>query len=190
MQSNSWSKLDFVIRNVGFGAARGVLVKVIDDRFEGQAVHSQTMVTITPGRFYQHWLDVLPKAQGSDVPMQLAIEYIDINGTEHRLERTFYLPVGGEDQQSIPILTPSDSEEFATLQAPDGRDLAALRRNMVASFNKEELQEILFDLGLRADDFDHRFSTIARQLITYAVQTDRLDELVRLCKELRPHLDW
>ena len=51
MQTNSWSKSDFVIRNVGFGAARGVLVKVIDDRFEGQAVHSQTIVTITPGLF-------------------------------------------------------------------------------------------------------------------------------------------
>ena len=190
MQFNSWSKVDFTIRNDGYGAARGVLVKVVDDRFEGQAVHTQTMVTLPPNRSYQHWLDVLPKAQGSDVPMQLAIEYMDINGSEHRLERTFYLPVMGEDLKATPVNNSTGSEEFATLQAPDGRDLVALRRNIVASFSKDELEEILFDLGLRGDDFDQRVSTMARQLITYAVQSRRLDELVTLCRELRPHVEW
>jgi hypothetical protein len=61
----------------------------------------------------------------------------------------------------------------------------------VDSFSKDELRdEILFELGLRADDFGNRVSTIARQLITYAVRTGRLDELVELCRELRPNVEW
>jgi hypothetical protein len=61
---------------------------------------------------------------------------------------------------------------------------------MVDSFSKNDLQEILFDLGLRADDFGDRVSTIARQLITHALQSGRLDDLVELCRERRPNVEW
>ncbi len=93
---NAWSKLDYTIRNDGFGAAHQVLVQLADDRFEGQGSHSLTLVTIQPNRAYQHWLDVLPKAQGSAVPMQLLIEYKDRLGNLHSLKRRLHLPVTRE----------------------------------------------------------------------------------------------
>jgi hypothetical protein len=122
--------------------------------------------------------------------MRLVIEYADVNGTEHRLERIFHLPVMGEDQQVTPFHTPSDSEAFARLEAPGGRDLAALRRNMVESFSRDDLYQIVFYLGLRADNFDKRISTMAREMITYAVQAGRLDELIKLCQDRRPRVEW
>lgn len=182
---NTWSKLDFTIHNEGFGAAQQVMVNVIDDRFEGQGIHSQTMPTILPNRPYHHWLDILPKSAGRDVALQLAIEYQDRHGNEHRLERRFYLTVPDSGQPSD-----SDSQTFARLKAPDGRDLTLLRQQIIDVFDKEETYVLLFDLGLRPDDFGNRISTIARELITYAVQTDRLDELIQLCQKYRPHVDW
>jgi hypothetical protein len=190
MQFNAWSKLDFAIHNEGFGAARAVLVGVVDDRFEGHAVHTQTRTTIPPNRSYKHWLDVLPKAQGSQVPMRLAVEYSDATGREHRLERTFYLSVAGEGQPITPYLKASDSDSFARLEAPNGRDLSLLRQQIVDHFSRDEILDILFDMGLRADDFGQRISNIARDLITYCVQANRLDELIALCRQHRPRVDW
>ena len=106
------------------------------------------------------------------------------------MQRTFYLPVAGEEQPITPVHTPTDKEAFAGLEAPDGRDLAALRRSVVDAFSTEELRDVLFDLGLRADDFGGRVSTIARELITYGVQADRFDELIELFRKRRPDADW
>ncbi len=190
LRLNAWSKLDFSIHNDGFGAALHVIVKVVDDRFEGQAKHTQTRTTILPKRSYTHWLDILPKAVGDEVPMRLAIEYGDRVGNVHRLERRFYLTVMGKDETSSSQFVLGDSQSFARLQASDGRDLAVLRQKMINAFSKEELYNVLFDFGLRADDFGDRLSTIARELITYAVQTDQLDELVNICRQRHPYVDW
>ncbi len=186
---NAWSKLDYTIRNEGFGAAQQVLVKVADDRFEGQGSHSQTLVTIAPQKDYQHWLDVLPKAYGTDVPMQLVIEYKDPQGNIHLLERTVYVPVTS-DTQPITGSQQSDSQAFARLQSPDGRNLAILRQNMVDHFNKTELHDMLFDFGLRADDFDTRTSGLVRELITWAIQNGRYPDLIALCQQQRPQVRW
>ena len=143
---NAWSKLDFTIHNRGFGAALHVVVKVVDDRFEGQAVHTQTMTTILPQRSYTHWLDILPKAVGAEVPMRLAIEYGDRVGNAHRLERRFYVQVAGKDETISSQFVRSDSQAFARLQAPDGRDLAILRQKMVNALNKEELHNMVVSI--------------------------------------------
>ncbi|MCA9950752.1 MAG: hypothetical protein KDE48_13975, partial [Anaerolineales bacterium] len=187
---NSFETHPFTIHNSGFGAALHVVVKVVDDRFEGQAVHTQTMTTILPQRSYTHWLDILPKAVGAEVPMRLAIEYGDRVGNAHRLERRFYVQVAGKDETISSQFVRSDSQAFARLQAPDGRDLAILRQKMVNALNKEELHNMVFDFGLRADDFGDRLNTIARELITYAVQTDQLDALLDMCRTQNPYSDW
>ena len=190
MVQNAWSKLDFTINNDGFGPALHVVVNVVDDRFEGQAMHTQTLTTILPKRSYSHWLDILPKAVGSNVPMRLAIEYGDRVGNVHHLERRFYLTVVGKAETASSQFIAGDSQSFARLQAPDGRDLAVLRQKMINAFSKEELYNVLFDFGLRADDFGDRLSTIARELITYAVQTEQLDELIDMCRRHHPFVDW
>ncbi len=189
MRLNAWSKLDYVIHNEGFGSARHIFVNIVDDRFEGYGQHTQTLVTIRPDSSYHGWLDVLPKAQGAEVPMRLAIEYVDRLDNEHRLQLTFHLPVAGESEIStVPSL--SDSEVFARLQAPDGSDLGLLRRKMVNHFNLDEIHDLIFDFGLRKDDFDSRLSGAVRQMITWVVRNGRFAELIEWCQARRPSVDW
>jgi hypothetical protein len=117
--------------------------------------------------------------------MQLVIEYRDRHANEHRLERRFYLTVTGQGQSPS-----NDSQSFARLHAPDGRDLALLRQQMSDSFSKDDLLGLVLHFGLNPEDFGERSSIIARQLIAYVVQTDQLDKLILLCQEYRDHLDW
>jgi hypothetical protein len=74
--------------------------------------------------------------------------------------------------------------------SPDGRDLASLRQKLVASFNSEELNEIIFDLGLHEDDFKVELSPKARKLITWAVQYNQMDRLISECRKRRSQFKW
>lgn len=198
MELDAWARVNYIVRNEGFGVARGLSVSIKDDRFESQSARTQTIVTLQPGREYQHWLDVSPKAHGSSVPMQLLIEYVDKSNCVHTLERTFYLEVAEDkDLPATAPLTPTSVsagtgslEILSTIDAPDGRDLFALRNQIVRSFNKSDVVDILFQLGLREDDFDERLSSMVRELIVYVVQNGRFPELLAICRERRPALEW
>jgi tetratricopeptide (TPR) repeat protein len=198
MELDAWARVSYTVRNEGFGVARGLVVTIKDDRFEGQSARTQTIVTLQPGREYQHWLDVSPKAHGSSVPMQLLIEYIDKSNCDHKLERTFYLDVAeGDELPATAPLTPTlmstgtgSLEILSTIDAPDGRDLFALRNQIVQTFNKDEVVDILFQMNLREDDFDERLSSMVRELIVYVVQNGRFPELIAICRERRPTLEW
>jgi outer membrane protein assembly factor BamB len=198
MEVDAWARVNYTVRNEGFGVARGLNVTVKDDRFEGQSARTQTIVTLQPGREYQHWLDVSPKAYGSSVPMQTLIEYVDKSNCVHKLERTFYLEVAEDkDLPATAPLTPTSVstgtgslEILSTIDAPDGRDLYALRNQIVLAFNKDEIVDVLFQLELREDDFDERLSSLVRELIVHLVQNGRLDELITICRERRPNVEW
>lgn len=195
MVLNAWGRVIFMVHNEGFGTARRLSVSLMGDRFDGQAAHTQTIVNLPPNRDYSHWLDVSPQAHGSSVPMQLVIEYLDKNNSIHKLERTFYLDVAEDEElpatAPLPPATSTDSREIlATIEASDGRDLFALRNQIVESFNKDEMLDVLFQLGLREDDFDERLSSMVRELIVYVVQNGRLDELLAICQERRPNIEW
>ncbi|MCB9421528.1 MAG: PQQ-binding-like beta-propeller repeat protein [Ardenticatenaceae bacterium] len=196
MEMDAWARVNYTVRNEGFGVARGLQVSIKDDRFEGQSARTQTIITLQPGREYQHWLDVSPKAHGSSVPMQLLIEYIDKSNGVHKLERIFYLEVaeGDELPATAPLTPPSIStgslEILSTIKAPDGRDLFALRNQIVQSFNKDEMIDVLFQMNLREDDFDERLSSMVRELMVYVVQNGRFAELLAICQERRPALEW
>ena len=198
MEVDAWARVNYTVHNEGFGVARGLNVSIKDDRFEGQSARTQTIITLPPGREYQHWLDVSPKAHGSSVPMRLLIEYGDKNNCVHQLERTFYLEVA-EDRElpaTAPLTPTSISagtgslEILSTIDAPDGRDLYALRNQIVLAFNKDEVVDMLFQLGLRKDDFDERLSSMVRELIVYVVQNGRFPELIAICQERRPAIEW
>lgn len=198
MELDAWARVSYIVRNEGFGVARSLQVSIKDDRFEGQSGRTQTIITLQPGREYAHWLDVSPKAHGSSVPMQIVIEYVDKGNSVHKLERTFYLEVAEDNElPATAPLTPStvasgtgSLEILSTIEAPDGRDLYALRNQIVQAFNKDEMVDVLFQLGLREDDFDERLSAMARELIVYMVQNGRLAELIAICQERRPAMEW
>ncbi len=189
---NEWSKLDFLIDNIGFGPARQVIIYLVDDRFVGRAQHSSTWMTIMPDKQYNHWLEIQPLAQGEAVPMQLMVEYVvGHTGNKKTLERTFYLPVAGEeDSTGTGDAKSTGSREFARLELPDGRNPETFRKNLIDHFSVDELNDLLFDFGLRVDDFDDRVSVKAREIITWAVQNNQLEKLIAYCKEKRDFIDW
>lgn len=190
---NAWSRLNFTVHNEGFGPARRLHVSLKDDRFEGQTARTQTIITLQPERDYGHWLDVVPRAYGSDVPMQLVIEYADKANNIHTLERTFYLEVKPETGLLSLSSQPDPStgtQELAELPQVDGRDLYELREKLTDYFSKDELTDIIFELGLRAGDFSERLSAMAREMVIGLAENGRLDELIAICQERRPKVDW
>jgi hypothetical protein len=59
------------------------------------------------------------------------------------------------------------------------------------SFNKEDLQELCFHLQVDFDNLDEGGKRVkATKLIQLCQRKGRLDELLVLCQEMRPHHDW
>ena len=195
MVKNAWAKVEYSVKNVGFGTAQYMTVQLKDDRFEGQMSATQNMITVAAGREANGRLDVLPRYQGSSVPIQLTLEYMDKSGLQ-KVEHIFYLPVSGEITQVVtrPIdmaFGSTDSREaLASLPAPDGVNLFDLRTKLTQYFSREELSDVLFELGLSEDDFSDRLSVMARELITALARLGRIEELIAICERERGHVGW
>ena len=69
--------------------------------------------------------------------------------------------------------------------------LAPLRDQMTRVFDKSELQNLCFDLGIAYDDLsgDTRIG-LAQALIVYCHERGRMADLLNRCQKLRPHLVW
>lgn len=67
-----------------------------------------------------------------------------------------------------------------------GKFLTLLRKN----FSMEDLQEICFHLEINSDDFTQKASVMSREIIEYCMHYRSLDELLTLCRELRPKTNW
>ena len=69
--------------------------------------------------------------------------------------------------------------------------LAPLRDELARRFTKEELRSLCFDLGVDYDDLPSPTKTgQAQDLILHLERSDRLAELVALCRRLRPTAKW
>lgn len=69
--------------------------------------------------------------------------------------------------------------------------LAPLRDNLVQTFNKSELKALCFDLGVPHDDLPGETRTeLAQALVEHCYERNRLPELIRRCREVRPHVKW
>jgi len=66
-----------------------------------------------------------------------------------------------------------------------------LRRNLVDSFNEEELRTLCFDAGV---DYEVLIGqgklSKSREIVAYFEHSGRLDELVEICRRLRPNVLW
>jgi len=70
-------------------------------------------------------------------------------------------------------------------------NLAPLRDQMTQTFNKSELQNLCFDLGIAYDDLPSDTRTgLAQALISYCHERGRMFDLLNRCQKLRPHLVW
>ncbi|MCB0033665.1 MAG: ATP-binding protein [Anaerolineales bacterium] len=66
------------------------------------------------------------------------------------------------------------------------------REFMVDAFGLLDLQEICFDLGVNHEGFEKHDTTrgLVMGLINFMERHGRLQELILMCRELRPHLEW
>jgi outer membrane protein assembly factor BamB len=191
MVINAWSKLNFTVRNEGFGVARHLVVHLKDGRFEGQSGRTQTIITLQPQRDYRHWLDICPREHGPEVPLQLVIEYVDKAGNQHHLERTSYVAVAGETVPLTGELPVVDTTEMLVrLPMPDGRNPLELRDKIVQYFDKEELLSIILELGLNEDEFEEKLSPMAKELIFYLARRNRVGELLDILRRERDFVEW
>ena len=68
---------------------------------------------------------------------------------------------------------------------------AELQQALEQRFNLSELRQICFDLALPYENFSSKLSPFSRELVEYCERTNRLDELLSTCKQLRPsYNDW
>jgi len=88
-----WSRLEFTVRNEGFGAARNLVIRASGEQFEGQVMATQRIVTLRPEREHSNWLDVRPLQRGEAVPLRLSLDYQDRTDKAHTLEWSTHIPV-------------------------------------------------------------------------------------------------
>ncbi len=70
-------------------------------------------------------------------------------------------------------------------------DRVKLRRILARYFNAGELRTLCFDLGIDYDDLPGEGKTDkARGLVSYLERRDRIPELIKLGKQVRPNAPW
>jgi len=89
----AWSRLQFSVRNEGYGPARNLVVHALGEQFEGQVTQTRRIVTLLAGDEQAEWLDVRPRQRGDSVPLRLRVEYQDQAGEMRCCERTIYIAV-------------------------------------------------------------------------------------------------
>ena len=66
-----------------------------------------------------------------------------------------------------------------------------LKELMVRYFNKEELEDLCFDLGIDKDNLPNATKPeLAKEIILYCERHDKLERLLEICRKQRPHADW
>ena len=69
--------------------------------------------------------------------------------------------------------------------------LAQLKHLLSTLFDAEELKSLCFDLDVQYDALPGSGTAAkARELLTYMGRTDRLNELLEVCKTERPEHEW
>lgn len=78
----------------------------------------------------------------------------------------------------------------AEASAATSADTVALRQTMLNQLTEDELNGIYEMMGLATDQISGGKGRRVMGLLTYAEKEGRLDELVALCKAVKPEADW
>ena len=95
-----WDGLLVQIKNVGFGVARHVSVKVEESDFDGRR-DTQAFSGILPERTEQIRLNVRPRSAGSSVPLAIRLSYLRPDGEEITRTINATVPVHDRDSQHM-----------------------------------------------------------------------------------------
>lgn len=72
----------------------------------------------------------------------------------------------------------------------DTKDFADLFLNLKNHFDKSELKNLLFIMGIDIGNFPEKKDDLIREFILYISRSDKMDELREKGKMLRPELAW
>jgi len=183
----TWSAIEYIIVNKGFGPARLMGVHVKPDRFETESAVSVVQPVIhNDSPPYKRSLQLRPLQKGDGVPMKFTVEYRDNRNQDHRFKRTFNVPVFSEgDAISDFGIT------GIRLSAGERKRYSALARTLADRFSMEELEELLFSLGINSDNLEGAtLAAKARELVKYCLRRESIGELLETGKSLRQDIDW
>lgn len=180
---DEWRRLQFNIRNDGYGPAYRLTIQGDGKQFRGQITQTRQINTLRQGQSRSEWLDVCPIDYGPQVPLRLQVVFVDCDGKHHEQPYTIYLKVLKEPTDHLPkqdwIQFPSD---FAWVHWWE-----KINRH----FNNEEFRDLCFVLNIDPDDLPaqgkrHKI----RELLLLLGRQKRFSELKQICERERPEVNW
>lgn len=75
--------------------------------------------------------------------------------------------------------------------APQPVNVALIRRNLVSTLNDDELADVCFDMKVDYDSLrgDSKNAKV-RELLALCERSNRLEELLGICRQIRPNIEW
>ncbi|MCP4592337.1 MAG: hypothetical protein GY842_16515 [bacterium] len=182
----TWSKLELIVHNEGYGPARNLVIRASGDEFEGQVMRTQRITTLRAGRNRTEQLDIRPLEHGSTVPLRVQVEYLDRSDRKHCHEHTIYIAVTHPDDAR------RQGETISIARNPGRtRYLIRLRRILSERFDLVELRNLCFDLDLDYDSLRGEGKTDKTgELLCYLERRNRIPDLVEIGKTARPDVAW
>jgi outer membrane protein assembly factor BamB/tetratricopeptide (TPR) repeat protein len=193
--AGEWHILSAKITNVGFGVAPAITVRVHSDHFGGDDLATQQIRGLRAGHSVELSLRVQPKrkAVGVAVPLDFEVAYLRLDGTLVTRNISAQVAVRRPDSPVTPMAPLPDTPKLATpanLQIYGG-NRTALHALLTNHFSVAELRSLCFALNVEYEDLEATGRPDkARELITYLERRGRLNELITLCRQERPHLAW
>jgi outer membrane protein assembly factor BamB len=197
--AGEWHTLTIQVANVGYGVAATIAVRLISDNFDGDNTSTRHLRGLRAGQEVELLLRVQPKkeAVGSSVPLDMEVAYVCHDRTLVTKKISGQVAVRHADTPVTPLPRSSAALPASGMVAsPIPADLPAfagdptqLHALLVNQFDEQELITICFNLKLSYEDLaGSGRANKARELIVYLDRRGRLNELLYLCQQERPHL--
>jgi outer membrane protein assembly factor BamB len=194
--AEEWHTLTARVFNVGYGAATTISLRVISDNFAGDDLNTRQFRGLREGQELELPLRVWPRKEaiGSSVPLDIEVEYLRPDKTVVTRQIRGQVSVRRPETPASPVAGLSDLAD--TPAGDSARPLSwderlRLYNLLTQHFDEEELRTLCFGLGVNYDDLRAAGRAgKARELVIYLERRGRLDELLLLCQQERPHLAW
>jgi hypothetical protein len=130
---------------------------------------------------------------GAAIRFQLEKQIEQAESERDVIEQQMDMP----DEELEQASSPGPEEDVETIGAApeegavDQAYLTQLRRAFTTRFDAGELRTLCFDLGMDYDDLPGAGkASRARELVGYLARRDRIADLIRVGKRLRPDISW
>jgi outer membrane protein assembly factor BamB len=195
---NVWSELELTVMNQGFGPARRIGIGVDSEQFSGQIASSKCYFKLFPGKQKLMILTLRPLQYGDSVPLTVTLNFQDNKLQMRQMKKTVFVPVSPKVSdrmvgqiRNIFSTTIKVGKGTKSLTDPSEKDLSEIRRNLAVCFNISELNDLCFELNIDSEELiQSRKSDFAREIVLYLTRRGRLHELISVCTNARPHINW